>query len=151
MDNSMFDMFSKLLGNMNNNNSFNNGASQNNQTNNFNNPSFNYYPQDVFTNSNQNASQNNSNFYNGINNQSNINQNAQAFNFNQENPQNNQQNFANSQNNQNILPMLLSLFGNKNLSSLSEIMDNFNKSTQNDDNKNEPSKENSSPDDEILL
>lgn len=154
MDKSFLEVLTKLFGGaMNNPSTSTQSFSRENNANN-------YYPGEIHTQSaTQEHSQNNYNsqsFQGGIN-QYNYSQNSDFNqNYNQTNTQNsqtqnnsfsNQNPFSNLFNNSNpqLMNMLLSMMGGKNLSSLSDIMSN-----QNTDSKNEKSTS-PPPKDDIIL
>lgn len=129
MDNSLLDMFSKMM-------SGGQGQFQN-QTDNTNRAN-NYYPNDLFTDGNKASAQNFSSP-----NQNNQNIENQAYN------QNDNFNFSNPFGNQNqLLNLLLSALGGKNLSGLSDIMANLNGSSK---SETQTTKKTTSPKDDILL
>ena len=129
MDNSLLDMFSKMM-------SGGQGQDQN-QTGNTNRAN-NYYPNDLFTDGNKASAQNFSSP-----NQNNQNIENQAYN------QNDNFNFSNPFGNQNqLLNLLLSALGGKNLSGLSDIMANLNGSSK---SETQTTKKTTSPKDDILL
>ncbi len=153
MDNNIFEMFTKLMGN-----------SQNNGNNNFynyqNNPAYTSYPKEAYTFTQKENNSSNANFSNNINEaQQNSYQNDSINN----NSFNNSNNILNSfasmfnnlgQNNQ-LMPLLMSLMGKStNLSSLSEIFSSQKKTSSKDygvsENENSQSKE-ETPNSEILL
>lgn len=144
MDNSLLEMFAKLFNNNQNNNS---NSGQNLSQN----PAFSSYPSEAYSQtqgfsngSHSEQSQNNDIHYSE---QSKFNENSQANqNTQNDNPFSSINNLFSGQN-QNLLPMLLSLLGkNSNLSSLSQI---FSQSSNKDDgNKKEKI---SSPKDELIL
>ena len=129
MDNSLLDMFSKMMCG---------GQGQvQNQTGNTNRAN-NYYPNDLFTDGNKASAQNFSSP-----NQNNQNIENQAYN------QNDNFNFSNPFGNQNqLLNLLLSALGGKNLSGLSDIMANLNGSSK---SETQTTKKITSPKDDILL
>ena len=100
----------------------NNGFSGNNSNFNSSNPANAYYPSEVCQN--QYASNSQQNPFSGLNNM-----------------------FNNSQSN--LMPMLLSMMGNKNLSSIAEIFSAKNNAEKTDSNKK--AEVSSAPNDEILL
>lgn len=129
MDNSLLDMFSKMM-------SGGQGQFQN-QTGNTNRAN-NYYPNDLFTDGNKASAQNFSSP-----NQNNQNIENQAYN------QNDNFNFSNPFGNQNqLLNLLLSALDGKNLSGLSDIMANLNGSSK---SETQTTKKTTSPKDDILL
>lgn len=173
MDNSLFEMFSKLFGGMSGQGS----PPQNNQ-NISNNPANSYYPSEIRTASDnwqhstgQDSFSNNfnkPNYPNSFmqNSQNNFNQNLGNYNQNMENfSQNNSNenlggggqnqnssgqnplyNLFNNANQPQLLNMLLSMLGGKNLSGISDVMSN-----KKEENKNQASASSSPPKDDIIL
>ncbi len=187
MDNSLFEMFSKLFGGMsgqgsppqNNQNISNNPANsyypseirtasdnwqhstgQDSFSNNFNKPN---YPNSFMQNSQNNFNQNMGNFNQNTENFNqklgNYNQNMENFSQNNSNEnlggvgqnqnfsgQNPLYNLFNNANQPQLLNMLLSMLGGKNLSGISDVMSN-----KKEENKNQASASSSPPKDDIIL
>ena len=142
MDNSIFEMFSKMLmGGFGQNNMSggqnNSQASTSGQNNS--NPAFNYYPGDIHNSAEENQRETSQN-----------NQNNNFFNNQNFNNQNNG-NFFNNQNfnNQNMMPMLLSLLSGKN-QSLSDLMSGIAGVASKKEDSSSGSDE-SSPKDDLIL
>lgn len=147
MDNSILEMFSKLMNGgfgQNFQTQQNNQFSQNNS-----NRAQEYYPNDIFSSSNQNNAQTQN--YN--------NQNVNSYNSQENNFKSNNQNqffnqnpfsfFFDSQNGQQnqFLNILLSMLGGKNLSGISDIMSNFSSSNKSETQSNTTK----APKDDIIL
>lgn len=138
MDNSIFEMFSKMLmGGFNSNPS---NSMQQNNSNTQNNNAYSYYPNEVFSNENNNNTQNNVN--------------SQSFSNNTFEQPTNQTN-SNPFNQNNIMPMLLSMLsGNKN-TSFPDIMSALSGQTKKEDgqekNDNLEMQEKTPPNDNIIL
>lgn len=173
MDNSLFEMFSKLFGGMsgqgsppqNNQNISNNPANsyypseirtasdnwqhstgQDSFSNNFNKPN---YPNSFMQNSQNNFNQNLGNYNQNMENfsQNNSNENLGGIGQNQNSSgQNPLYNLFNNANQPQLLNMLLSMLGGKNLSGISDVMSN-----KKEENKNQASASSPPPKDDIIL